>query len=246
MTPIRVLVATTHRDIKAELIRSIVAAEPDMRLLEEDVLIVPEGEVEPILAAIPIGEPCALIWVGGAFDTRADQWLKFRPLLVLVLVNVVGDFVQLGVRNPDGQSMVAAVFALVKHAGAGSTQRITQIELTTPDPPYPQETPPPAKYEFSPDESGGPPFTSREPAATQEPSSSVPESTGRTRRPASRTMPLIAASVRWVRSVLRSAVTSFQVTPGDTPGYSVTRDTLLRSLDQHAAICITDGSMLIE
>ena len=53
-------------------------------------------------------------------------------------------------------------------------------------------------------------------------------------------MPLMEASVRWVRSVLRSAVTSFPVSSGDTPGYSVTRDTLLQSLDQPAAISITD------
>jgi AAA+ superfamily predicted ATPase len=223
MTPIRVLVTTTHRDIKAEVIRSIVAGEPNMCVLEEDVLTV--AEVEPILATIPIGEPCALIWVGGTFDpdSPADQWLKFRPSLVLLLVNIVGDFVQFGLRNPDGKSVVAAVFALVKHAGAASTQRITQIELTTLDPPRPQEAPPPAE------------------PAVRESDSPIPESTDRTSmRPAPPTMPLIEASVRWVRSVFRSALTSFPVSSGDMPGYSVTRDTLLRSLDQPAAISITD------
>ena len=248
MTPIRVLVTTTHRDIKAEVIRSMVAAEPNMRVLEEDVLTV--AEVEPILAAIPIGEPCALIWVGGTFDSRADQWLKFRPSLVLLLVNVVDDFVQFGLRNPDARSVVAAVFALAKHAGAASTQRITQIELTTPDPPRPQEAPAPAKSDYpKPDstkhesfwvESNQPELTSPEPAV-RESGSPIPEPTDRTSmRPAPPTMPLIEASLRWVRSVLRSAVTSFPVGPGDTPGYSVTRDTLLQSLDQPAAISITD------
>jgi AAA+ superfamily predicted ATPase len=69
----------------------------------------------------------------------------------------------------------------------------------------------------------------------------IPGSTDRTSmRPAPPSMPLIEATVRWVRSVLRSAVTNFPVSSGDTPGYSVTRDTLLQSLDQPAAISITD------
>ena len=51
--------------------------------------------------------------------------------------------------------------------------------------------------------------------------------------------PLLQASMTWLHSVLRSAVRNFPANPGDTPGYCITRATLLQSLDQGAAVSVT-------
>jgi hypothetical protein len=215
-----------------------VAAEPGMRLFEERVLRV--DDVERILAAIPAGEAVAVIWVGGSFDAGgpADRWLKLRPRLVLLLVNIVGDVVQVGLRNPDLDSLLAAVHALAKRAGTAPDQRVARIDLVTPDPPKPE--PEPARSERHKTEPGWSAPISREPDL-REASPPIPEFPDRTSTQAvPPNMPLLEASVRWLRSVLRSAVANFPANTGDTPGYSVTRDTLLQSLDQAAAIAVTE------
>ena len=172
-------------------------------------------------------------------DSPADRWLKFRPSLVLLLVNVIGDIVQFGLRNPDlANRSSPQCYALVKHVGAASTQRIARIELVTPDPSRPQEAPPTVAVPQVPNYRPGPSTIEPEPAFQPRPAQPSPNLPTNVNA-AARHMPLLEASVRWVRSVLRSAVANFPVSPGDTPGYSVTRDTLLQSLDQPAAITIT-------
>jgi AAA+ superfamily predicted ATPase len=238
VSPIRVLVTATSSDIKAEVILSAVAAEPGMRLFEERVLTL--AEVEPILAEIPASDATAVIWVGGSFDANgpADRWLKFRPTLVLLLVNVVGDIVQFGLRNPNLDSVLSAVHALARRAGTAPDQRIARIDLLAPRPPAAQAPPlsnpepEPAKSEIDKPEPIecermllGPAWTETTPPEAAQPASN---------------RPLLEASVRWVRSVLRSAIANFPANSGDTPGYSVTRDTLLQSLDQPAAIAVTE------
>jgi len=232
------LVTATSRDIKAEVILSAVAAEPGMRLCEERVLTVPE--VEEILVAIPPSEVCAVIWVGGSFDADgpADRWLRLRPSLVLLLVNVIGDIVQVGLRNPNLDSVLSAVHALAKSVGSAPNQRVARIDLVTPDPlrppvaqvPCPKSDPEPAIPE---DQMPETPFEAPGSVITGS-SDTAPA------QPPPGPMPLLEASIRWVRSVLRSAVANFPVNPGDTPGYCVTRNTLLQSLDQPAAITITE------
>jgi SpoVK/Ycf46/Vps4 family AAA+-type ATPase len=233
--PIRVLVTSTSRDIKAEVILSAVAAEPGMRLDQKRVLSV--AETEPLLVGIPASEVSAVIWVGGSFDPNgpADRWLRLRPKLVLLVVNVVGDIVQLGLRNPNLASVVSAVRALAQSVGTDPDQRIARIDLVTPDPLRPMTHDPCVEPDPKPaiSEDPGP--------AVQTPGSTNSETAGAiaTQPPAGQ-MPLLEASIRWVRSVLRGAVANFPVNGGDTPGYSVTRDTLLQSLDQPAAISITE------
>lgn len=240
MSPIRVLVTAVSRDIKAEMLLGPVAAEPGMRLFEERVLAV--EEVEPILAAIPAGDAVAVIWVGGPSDANglADRWLRLRPRLALLLVNIVGDVVQVGLRNPNLDSLLAAVHALAKRAATAPNQRVARIDLVTPDQPPPKPAPEPAGFEPHKTEPAWPAPIFPE-ADSPEPSLPVPETPDQTfTQPPPPRMPLLEASVRWVRSVLRSAVANFPANTGDTPGYSVTRETLLQSLDQTAAIAVTE------
>jgi hypothetical protein len=100
VSPINVFVATTPPDLKAEVIAKSVATRSDMTLVRDDP--VPAGEVERILDSIVSHACCALVIVGTSSETYelAQQWLAKRSELVVLCVDVVGDNVCIGLRDP--------------------------------------------------------------------------------------------------------------------------------------------------
>lgn len=197
MFRITVLVAATSPDIKAEVIAASVAARPDMHLAANRTLTV--SEVHNTLAAIPESNSCAVVLVGGSFDPAgpARHWLDLRPNLVVMLVDVVGDIVHMGLRDPSLKSVLAALHELAAKAGTPAlpAARVAPLQLPAPG----------ASHVY---------------AIAQERS-------------------LLHACINWIHAILRRAIEHFPEGTGDVPGYSVTRATLLHSLNQPSAISMS-------
>jgi SpoVK/Ycf46/Vps4 family AAA+-type ATPase len=126
---IYVLVATTSPDLKAEGIASSVVARPDMTLIENRVIDI--GEVDTILDSVPIANRCALVLVGPAAQTNdmAQRCLARRDDLVVMLLDIVGDIVRIGLRDPRLESLVTALRELVERVGTQRRERVVSIQL---------------------------------------------------------------------------------------------------------------------
>jgi AAA+ superfamily predicted ATPase len=126
---IYVLVAATSPDIKAEGIASSVVARHDMTLIENRV--VEMARVDEILESVPISNRCALVLVGPSAQTNdiAQRWLARRDELVVMLVEIVGDIVRIGLRDPRLESLVTALRELVERVGTQRRDRVVSIQL---------------------------------------------------------------------------------------------------------------------
>lgn len=121
MSQIHVLVATTSRDLAAEVISAAVARCGSMRLLGGGV--VAASDVEQLLTRLPPAAPCALVLVGGAADTAEmeTRWLRRRKRLVVLRVDIVEDLVNLAAREVGLPALLAAVRDLARRAAALSS-----------------------------------------------------------------------------------------------------------------------------
>ena len=129
MSQIHVLVAATSPDLKAEGIASSVTARSDMTLIEGRVVEV--TRVDELLEAVPISTRCALVLVGPFSQTNeiAQRWLARRDEFVVMLVEVVGDIVRIGLRDPRLESLVTALRELVDRVGTQRRDRVVSIQL---------------------------------------------------------------------------------------------------------------------
>ena len=205
MSQIHVLVAATSPDLKAEGIASSVTARSDMTLIENRVVEI--TRVDELLEAVPIANRCALVLVGPISQTNeiAQRWLVRRDELVVMLVEIVGDIVRIGLRDPRLESLVTALRELVERVGTQHRDRVVSIQLRS--------------ARSNTEDAGGPP--GGEPPD---------ESSGQT--PAGPTEhPLLDASINWVHELLRDAVERVSDENGDVHGLSVTSATLLQALD---------------
>lgn len=127
MPPISILVATTSPDIKAEIIAESVKERPDLHLLENGVL--PADESERILGLLPDSHPCALIMVGrpGRTSDLASLFLRQRPGLLVLQVDVIGDGVQICLRDPRLQTLLDALRDLAERIAPEWTGRIARV-----------------------------------------------------------------------------------------------------------------------
>jgi SpoVK/Ycf46/Vps4 family AAA+-type ATPase len=126
---IHVLVTTTLRDVKAEVIAASVAARPDMNLVNHRCVAV--SEVNAVLESIPLGTQCALVLVGRPTDTNelAQQWLARRADLVVMHIDLVDDVVRIALRDPRLESLLTALVGLVEHVGKPGLNRFARIQL---------------------------------------------------------------------------------------------------------------------
>jgi AAA+ superfamily predicted ATPase len=129
VSEIYVLVAATSPDVKAEGIASSVVARPDMTLVENRVVEI--EKVDAVLESIPIANRCALVLVGPAAQTNevAQRWLARRDDLVVMLVEIVGDIVRIGLRDPRLESLVTALRELVERVGTQRRERVVSIQI---------------------------------------------------------------------------------------------------------------------
>jgi AAA+ superfamily predicted ATPase len=126
-------------------------------------------------------------------DELTQRWLAKRTDLVVMHVDVVGDIVRIGLRDPRLDSLLTALRELVERVG--NPERVARVQL---------------RSASSPAEGG----VASSQAWTQH--------------------PLQQASVNWVHRLLRDAVERVSDENGDVHGFSITRATLLQSLDEPA------------
>jgi hypothetical protein len=202
VSSIDVLVVSTTGGYNVEGIVAAVAARPDMTLVAGRFVTV--EEVDALLAAVPASRRCAvvLVTVGGDAGELDGRWLAERADLVVLHVDVVDEVVRFALRDPRLDSLLGALRELVESVATGPADRVARVELrAVPPPPAP---PPPAS-----------------------PPTPLPE-LPRERAPQ---RPLLAATAEWVRHVLRGAVARVPDKNGDLHGLSLTKKTLLQSLD---------------
>jgi AAA+ superfamily predicted ATPase len=174
---INVLVATTSPDLKAEVIAESVAKRSDMTLVRHEPVLA--EEVERVIDSIVSHAGCALVIVGNSSETYklAQQWLAKRSDLVVLCVDVIGDNVRIGLRDPRLDPLLTTLRELVSRFGTEKTKRVVHFQLST-------------------------------------------------------HRPLLQASINWIHTLLRDAIERIPYENGDVPGLSVTRATLLQSLDE--------------
>jgi AAA+ superfamily predicted ATPase len=128
---ISILVATTSPDIKAEVIAASVAERPDMTLLEDRVL--PASDIEGILKSLSRSSRCALVLVGRSVETNelAQRFLVQQVDLVVLQVDVVGDIVRIGLRDPRLETLLNGLRDMVDGVGTRSLERIARVQLET-------------------------------------------------------------------------------------------------------------------
>lgn len=131
MSRINVLVATTVTDVKAEVIAACVEARPDMRLVTNRCLSVPE--LDAVFESIEASTHCALVLVGRTEETSvlAQQWLMERPDLVVLVVDIVDDIVQIELRDPRLESLLTTLRDLVERVGLQSRERVAHVQFPT-------------------------------------------------------------------------------------------------------------------
>lgn len=132
MSQINVLVVTTSPDIKAEIIATSVDAHSDMDLVEKRPVAV--AEVGEFLDSITNQVGCALVIVGKPTETYqlAQQWLTKHADLVVLYVDVVGDYVQIGWRDPQLSRLLTTLRELVHRFGIERSQREAHFPLSRP------------------------------------------------------------------------------------------------------------------
>jgi hypothetical protein len=153
VSQIHVLVAATSPDLKAEGIASSVTSRSDMTLLESHVVEI--TRVDEILEEVPISERCALVLVGPISQTNeiAQRWLARRDELVVMLVEIVGDIVRIGLRDPRLESLVTALRELVERVGTQHPDRVVSFQLRNAKPTTDNTDP----AESNPEDPGQPP-----------------------------------------------------------------------------------------
>jgi len=193
-------VAATSPDIKAEVIAASVAERADMQLLADRVL--PTSEIEDALNAGPSSGRRALVLVGRPVETSklAQHFLAQCPDLVVLQVDVIGDIVHIGLRDPRLEALLDTLRDLAGRIGIQARERTARVQLET-----------------------------------DRPSNAVSaaELAAHNR--------LLQAAFDWIKAVLRDAVQRIGDDNCELHGFSLTRATLLQSLDSESATYFADS-----
>lgn len=127
VSPINVIVAATSPDVKAEIIAAAVGRRVDMTLVEQRVLHVAEVRVD----SLPSFPQLALVVIGGEDDTKetAKRWLAERPDLIVVRVEVVGDIVQIALRDIGLDPLLTILRELANPSVSHPQGRVLGLQL---------------------------------------------------------------------------------------------------------------------
>lgn len=134
-----VLVASTSSDIDilARMIAESVASRVDMNLFVKPEArrpadaVLRASEIDGVLGGIPSLTRCALVLVGRPSEAGevAERLLVQHPDLVVVQVDVRGDNVRIGLRDPQLRSLLGALAELVDSIGDQHAERIKRVQL---------------------------------------------------------------------------------------------------------------------
>lgn len=129
MSRINVIVATGSPDVMAEVVAESIAARQDMNLVEDRCLS--NVEVDRILESDTSLDRCALVLIGHPSETveLQQRWLAARQDLVIMRVDIVGDFVGIALRDPRLDLLLTALCELVERFGVESSERVARIQL---------------------------------------------------------------------------------------------------------------------
>jgi SpoVK/Ycf46/Vps4 family AAA+-type ATPase len=214
---INVFVVATFNDQKAEAIAERVAKRPDMTLVGSHFML--PGQVDDLLAGQPFPQSAAILLVGPASDTRAiaERWVAKWTDVVVMLIDFVDDVIRIQgitLRDPRLDALLDTLHEIVERVGADAQDRVVRMPLAT-VPAHPEETAGPADMDETCEPPGPPP--------EEPPAESPPVLTGGG--------PLLDASIAWLHRIFRDAIEHVPADNGDVHGLSVTRITLLQSLE---------------
>lgn len=131
MSKLNILVATTSPDIKAEVIAASVAERSDMQLLEDRVLST--SGIEDILNSLSDSSRCAVVLVGRPVETNelSQRLLVQHSELLVLQVDIVGDNVRIGLRDPRLETLFDTLRDLAERMGVRSIERIAHVRFET-------------------------------------------------------------------------------------------------------------------
>ncbi|MHB9833291.1 ATP-binding protein [Paraburkholderia terrae] len=194
MAPINVLVLTTTRDVKAEVIGNAIAERTDMRLIGGGVLSVEEGD-KLLTSSIIFGERPLVVLVGPRAETETSttHWLRKHTHVVIFRSEIVDDIVSIELRNPGLTCILDSLRGLMDYDSNQTQHRGSKISLQR--------------------------ITS---ASMQSAGACFGGIVDR---------PLMCVAIDWIHKTLRNAVACVPDGNGDLSGLSVSRATILESLD---------------
>lgn len=127
---IHVLVATTFRDLTAEVLSAAVSRCADMRLIGDRV--VSAAEIEELLTELPPFATCALVLVGRASDTEPIEthWIERRKRLVVLRIDIPEDVMHVSARQVGMDSLLSALRDLVRCAALSASAGVARKSPT--------------------------------------------------------------------------------------------------------------------
>jgi hypothetical protein len=128
---ISVLIAASPHDVQADGIKIAVKARASEGMSVVGGDVIPFDQIADALATIPHSQPCALVLVGSHPKVSAAEtrWLEERPRLVVLRVEVVGDLVRIGLRDPNMKIFLDYLRELVERAGVHPLDRVSHLQL---------------------------------------------------------------------------------------------------------------------
>lgn len=237
MPHINVLVASTTLDTKAEVIADRVAARGDMELLGGGSVDIDRADA--FLVAEPSLTQVAVIVLGDPVETQAvaERWLARRADLVVMLLDFVDDRIRiLGItlRDPRLDALLTTLREIVERVGPESTERVVRVELVPRTAEPPDTTPNVLAADEPTDEHADAPLTELPPSDTSAggvPLRTASDGDGGSSVSGATSRPLLDASINWLHHLLRDVIDRVPSDNGDVHGLSVTRATLLQSLE---------------
>jgi hypothetical protein len=130
-----VLVASAVSDLQVSGIIAAIRQRRDMTLISERMAAL--AQVRTLLRHLPASQPCALILVESSSVPEDSGWpaeqarlLNERPNLVVLRLDIVRPSLQIELRDLGLDPLLGALRALLDHAGAAPSERITRIRVT--------------------------------------------------------------------------------------------------------------------
>lgn len=212
--------------MKAIGIAESVKTRTDMTLVGKEP--VTAAQVDGTLDSMTQLAGCALVIVGSPSETfeLGQRALAKRSDLVVLYVDVVGDNVHIGLRDPRMEPLLTTLRDLVNRFGEEKTKREEHFSLSPEGAPE-LTAPYDASQASAPDDTNDCLLSEGEDEGAPPEDESEYPSPGDSGRPSLR-----EATIHWLIALFKARLDLIPDDNGDVPGLTVTRKTLLHSLDK--------------